>query len=88
MPLHANVHLLLAQVNVERAKRHELPLSLRQLAFASNIPPSVVSTLAAGKTTRIDFDTIDKLLSYFNQYITVDAGDLLVWTPTTSKVEG
>lgn len=80
MPIRANLHLLLAQVNVERVKRGEPALSLRQLAIDSGIAPSVVSTLAAGKTTRIDFDTIDKLLTSFNRYLSVDAGDLLLWT--------
>lgn len=85
MPLRANLQLLLAQVNVERAKRGEPPLSLRQLAQESGITPSVVSTLATGRTRRIDFDTIDRLLDYFNHYIQVDAGDLLVWSGTGTE---
>jgi DNA-binding Xre family transcriptional regulator len=85
MPIRANLHLLLAQTNVERAKQREAPLSLRQLALEAGIAPSVVSTLAAGRTGRIDFDTIDRLLRYFNRYIVADAGDLLVWEPVPDE---
>lgn len=85
MPIRANLQLLLAQANVERAKRGETTLSLRQLAKEANITPSVVSTLASGKTERIDFSTIDKLLNYFNQYLIIDAGDLLVWMPEENE---
>ncbi len=81
MPVRANLHLLLAQVNVERAKRGEHSLSLRQLAFNSGLAPSIAANLAAGRSGRIDFDTIDRLLTYINRYISVDAGDLLTWEP-------
>ena len=86
MTLRVNIQLLLAQVNVERAKKGETPLTFRQLAIESGITPSVVSTLATGRTRRIDFDTIDRLLAYFNRYIDVNAGDLLVWTGTEPDI--
>ncbi len=80
MPVRPNLPVLLARTNLERAQRGEPALSLRQLALECDLAPSVLTTLASGKTQRVDFATIDKLLSYFNRYITVDTGDLLVWT--------
>ncbi len=84
MPVRPNLPVLLARTNLERAQKGEPPLSLRQLALECGLAPSVLTTLASGKTQRVDFTTIDKLLSYFNHYIAVDAGDLLVWSPETT----
>jgi hypothetical protein len=81
MPIQSNLRFLLAQLNVERARRGEAALSLRRLALESGCTLSVLTALAAGKSQRIDYSTIDRLLGYLNKYITVDAGDLLVWTP-------
>ena len=81
MPVTSNLRLLLAQANVERAKQGEAALSLRQLAIESNVSISVVTNLAAGRLHRIDYGTIDKLLTYLNRYIEAGTGDLLVWTP-------
>ena len=69
MPIRSNLRLVLAELNVAREQRGEAALSLRQPA------------LAAGATQRIDFNTIDRLLTYLNQYLAVDAADLLPWTP-------
>jgi DNA-binding Xre family transcriptional regulator len=87
MPIRPNLQLLLAQTNVERAKQGHPPLSLRQLALACDLAPSVLTTLAGGKTRRIDYDTLDKLLTFFNQYFPVTTGDLLHWTPSAAQSE-
>ncbi len=87
MPIRPNLQLLLAQTNVERAKQGHPPLSLRQLALECDLAPSVLTTLAGGKTRRIDYDTIDKLLTFFNKYLPVTTGDLLVWQPSTVESE-
>ncbi len=81
MPVRPNLPVLLARINLERAQKGEAQLSLRQLALECDLAPSVLTTLASGKTQRIDYATINKLLSFFNRYIEVDTGDLLVWTP-------
>ncbi len=81
MPVRANLHVLLARLNLERAQRGEPPLSLRQLASESNLAPSICANLAAGRSGRIDFDTIDKLLTFFNQFFPTTAGDLISWEP-------
>jgi hypothetical protein len=40
---------------------------------------SVLAALNTGRSQRIDYATIDQLLSYFNRYFTVTTSDLLVW---------
>jgi transcriptional regulator with XRE-family HTH domain len=81
MPVRSNLQILLAKVNLERSQRGESMLSLRQLAIEADISPSVVSNLVAGRTGRIDFETIDKLLSFINRYVPANTGDLITWTP-------
>jgi DNA-binding Xre family transcriptional regulator len=70
---------LLAQVNVERARSGQAGVSLRQLATESGVSLSVLTALNTGRNQRIDYQTIDRLLGFFNRYFPVTAGDLLVW---------
>lgn len=79
MPVRCDFPLLLARVNVERAKHKQPVLSLRRLADESGVSLSVLTSLNTGKSSRIDFETIDKLLSYFSTYFSVSTADLLVW---------
>ncbi len=74
-----NLRLILAQVNVERAKQGRSPLSLRRLAGESGVSLSVLAALHTGRSQRIDYGTIDQLLNYFNRYFRVTTSDLLVW---------
>lgn len=71
--------MLHAQLNVKRAEQKKRPLSLRQLAVATGVSQSVLLTLYHDRSKRIDYETIDRLLSYFNHHITVTTNDLLVW---------
>ncbi len=87
MPVRSNLQILLARVNLERAQRGEPTLSLRQLSMETGVAHSVLTTLASNRNQRIDYGTIDKLLTFFNRYIIVNAGDLLVWTPTQNEGE-
>ena len=73
------LRLILAQVNVERAKQGSPPLSLRRLAGESGVSLSVLAALHTGRSQRIDYATIDQLLTYFNSYFSVTTSDLLVW---------
>jgi DNA-binding Xre family transcriptional regulator len=76
------LRLLLARVNVERAKQGKAPLSLRCLAKESGVSLSALTALNTGRSQRIDYATIDHLLNYFSAYITVTTNDLLVWERT------
>jgi DNA-binding Xre family transcriptional regulator len=74
-----NLRLLIARVNVERAKQSRPSLSLRRLATESGVSLSVLAALNTGKSQRIDYMTIDNLLAYFNTYFKVSTSDLLEW---------
>ena len=85
MSIHCNLAVLIAQANVVRAKRHQPRLSLRFLAEESGVSLSVLVALNTGKSTRIGYETIDKLLSYFSEYIEVNTADLLIWERNVSS---
>jgi hypothetical protein len=71
--------LLLARVNVERARQGKPALSLRRMAEESGVSLSVLAALNTNKSQRIDYTTVDQLLTYFNFYFRVTTNDLLTW---------
>jgi DNA-binding Xre family transcriptional regulator len=73
------LRLLLARVNVERAQQGKPQVSLRRLSEESGVSLSVLAALNTGRSQRIDYNTIDHLLRYFNSYFTVTTSDLLTW---------
>lgn len=79
MTISCKLRLLIAEVNVERARQSKPLLSLRRLAAESGVSLSVLAALNTGKSQRIDYTTIDHLLAYFNTYFQVTTSDLLVW---------
>ena len=85
MTISCKLRLLLARVNVERAKQEKVPLSLRCLAKESGVSLSALTALNTGKSQRIDYGTIDHLLNYFSTYFAVTTNDLLVWEQTSEK---
>lgn len=64
---------------MERARQGQPALSLRRLAAESGVSLSVVAALNTGRSQRIDYTTIDHLLTYFSAYFDVSTGDLLTW---------
>ncbi|GCF11491.1 helix-turn-helix domain-containing protein [Dictyobacter arantiisoli] len=85
MPIYCKLRLLLARANVERARRGEPALSLRRLAYESGVSLSVLAVLHTGKSQRIDYTTIDHLLTYFSRYFLVTTDDLLKWEHTQER---
>jgi DNA-binding Xre family transcriptional regulator len=81
MPVTCRLRILLARLNVERAKTGQRAISLRRLAQESGISQSVLVALHTGHNQRIDYATIDRLLSYFSRFLPVSIEDLLVWEP-------
>ena len=79
MPVSCRLRLLIARLNVERAEKGEPALSLRRLAQESGVSQSVLVALHTGRSQRIDYATIDRLLSYFNRFLPVSINDLLTW---------
>ena len=79
MTISCKFRLLLAQVNVERVRQGKPDLSLRRLADESGVSLSVLAALNTDKSQRIDYATIDQLLTYFSSYFAVTTNDLLTW---------
>lgn len=85
MTILCHLRILLAKVNVERARQGTPPLSLRRLASESGVSLSALTALNTGRSQRVDYATIDRLLNYFNRYITVTISDLLTWEHTAAS---
>ena len=49
------------------------------MAEESGVSLSVLAALNTDRNQRIDYATIDQLLTYFNSYFKVTTNDLLVW---------
>jgi DNA-binding Xre family transcriptional regulator len=81
MPVSCRLRILLAQLNMERAKKGQRALSLRRLAQESGVSQSVLVALHTGRSQRIDYATIDRLLSYFSRFLPVSMEDFLAWEP-------
>jgi hypothetical protein len=79
MPVTCRLRILLAQLNVERAKNGQSTISLRRIAQESGIAQSVLVSLHTGRSQRVDYATIDRLLSYFNQFYPIHIEDLFSW---------
>lgn len=79
MPISCRLRIVLAQLNVERAKVSQPALSLRRLSQESGVSLSVLAALNTGKSQRIDYATIDRLLLYFNRFLPVSIDDLFRW---------
>ena len=79
MTITCHLRVLLAKANVERIKSGKPALSLRSLAKESGVSLSVLASLHTGRSQRVDYTTIDRLLTYFNHYLNVSVDDLFVW---------
>lgn len=79
MPVSCRLRVVLAQLNVDRAKNGQPALSLRRLAQESGVSLSVLAALNTGKSQRIDYSTIDRLLTYFNRFLPIRMDDLFRW---------
>jgi DNA-binding Xre family transcriptional regulator len=85
MTISCHLRLLLARANVERARQGLPALSLRRLADEAEVSLSVLAALNMGRSQRVDYHTLDRLLNYFNRYFTVSINDLLVWESTQAE---
>jgi transcriptional regulator with XRE-family HTH domain len=79
MSVSCRLRVVLAQLNVERAKSGQPALSLRRLSQESGVSISVLVALHTGRSSRVDYSTIDRLLSYFNRFFPVRMDDLFSW---------
>jgi transcriptional regulator with XRE-family HTH domain len=79
MPVSCRLRIILAQLNLERAKNGQPAISLRRLAQESGVSQSVLVSLHTGRSQRVDYATIDRLLSYFNRFFPMRMDDLFTW---------
>ena len=79
MPVSCHLRVLLARLNEERARQKQPAISLRRLALESGVSQSVLVALHTGRSQRIDYATIDRLLVYFSRFLPVSIDDLLSW---------
>lgn len=87
MPVSCHLRILLARLNVERANQGKRAVSLRRLAEESGVSLSVLVSLQTGRSQRIDYGTVDRLLAYFNRFFCVSVNDLLTWEPMRESEE-
>ena len=74
MPIRCNLNVLLARENLKRAQAGEKPLTWFDVSKATKLTHSALLKLARGDSTRVDFETIDKLMIYFD---TNDVDDII-----------
>lgn len=74
MPIRCNLNVLLARKNLKRAQAGEKLLTWFDVSKATKLTHSALLKLARGDSTRIDFDTIEKLMVYFE---TNDVDDII-----------
>jgi DNA-binding Xre family transcriptional regulator len=79
MSVSCRLRVVLAQLNVEQAKNGQPAISLRRLSQESGVSLSVLASLHTGRSQRVDYSTIDRLLSYFNRFFPVRMDDLFTW---------
>jgi hypothetical protein len=79
MSVSCRLRVVLAQLNVERQKSGQPALSLRRLSQESGVSLSVLAALHTGRSSRVDYVTIDRLLTYFNRFFPVKMDDLFTW---------
>ncbi|SRR6266851_5197155 len=82
MSVSCRLRIVLAQLNVDRLKSGQPALSLRRLSQESGVSLSVLASLHTGRSSRVDYATIDRLLFYFNRFFPVSVDDLFTWQAT------
>ncbi len=82
MPIRSRVKVLLAERNLERVRAGEHPISVRAIAEATGITHSALVKLVNNRTTRIDYETISKLMEFFG---TQDIDDVLEYIPPAER---
>jgi DNA-binding Xre family transcriptional regulator len=81
MPIRCNINVLLARENLKRAELNEKPLTWFDVSKATKLTHSALLKLARGDSTRVDFETIDKLMDFFK---TNDVDDIISRVPPTT----
>lgn len=81
MPVSCQLRILLARLNLDLAQKGQSAMSLRRLAEESGVSLSVLVSLHTGRSQRVDYATLDRLLIFFNRFLPITMNDLLDWEP-------
>ncbi len=65
MPLRSRVKLLLAERNVELVRQGKKAISILGLSQATGITHSALIKFVNGQSSRVDFETLDRLMQFF-----------------------
>jgi DNA-binding Xre family transcriptional regulator len=79
MTIQSNLKVRLAEENLKRARVGQSPISVRELSRATGITHSALVKLLNGQSTMVSFETIDKLMEFFN---TDNINEILVRVPS------
>lgn len=77
MPVRSRLRLVIAEKNLERMNAGIEPWTIRALAIAAELSPSVVSGLITNRAKQAHFDTLGKLCAVLE----CTPGDLLEYQP-------
>lgn len=76
MAVRSRLKLLIAERNIALMREGKQTLTQRSIAESTGLSLSVISGLAANRTERVDFTTLNKLCAFFE----VQPGDILVYS--------
>lgn len=77
MPVRSRLKVLIAEKNLERVRAGQEPWTIRELALAAKLSPSVVSGLTTNRAKQAHFDTLSRLC----KVLECEPGDLLEYIP-------
>jgi len=69
------------RLRLQMAATRGTPVTLQEVSEATGIDSAALSRIESGKTTRIDFDTLQKLCVFYG----VGVGDVLEFDPNILK---
>lgn len=72
MPVRPRLKVLIAERNLERIRAGEDPITIRALSAATGLATSTIAALTSGRAKGVEFETLDKLCSFFG----IEPGEL------------
>lgn len=78
------------QLRLDYAQKIGRPVEQKEVADAVGVTEATLSRIERGKITRMDFDTMIKLCSFYGRVLErfIDVGDLLRYDPNNKKAFG
>lgn len=77
----SRLKVIIAERNLERAKRHIPELTIRRIAEEAGLSPSVITALTTNRAQGVQFETLNRLCGVLG----CTPGDILEYTPDTMR---